>query len=468
MLKFFRFLSALLFSVISLFLFYSAIRRAIPYSQSYPYAILGWLSLGLFVMMCRPLHSLKVFSYRVFLTLAWLSPTVILVSFLQSGWFGFGALSPQFFFSVALIFGIPLYIAIRKSSSENLQILRENLLHCVILLISVIATLGVLELSFRILGQKPYIPIKFSESFTRQSSIPGLLFELQPNHTWKMQYPTNPRDYFDDDNTITFKTNSSGFRDTEFELEKKSDRYRIALLGDSFGFGYGVRKEDGVADRIEVLLGRNIKKKVEVYNFSVVGYSTMEEAILLESTVLKYQPDLIIVWFYINDPKYLGRLEDIQSDLFKVFPVLRKHSSFFYFFGSRFDEIIPRKKTVEIFRALYQDGDKRWMNCEESLRKMGQLAAENGIPIYLFFHPVLYDLREEYPFSDIHQKVIETAEGFGIKAYDLLDAFKDKDEKTFWIHPQDMHPNEIAHEIAAEFVVGVLTEQEFEKGGAGR
>jgi lysophospholipase L1-like esterase len=316
-----------------------------------------------------------------------------------------------------------------------------------------------MEISLQILGYEPYTQVKITERFASKPDLPGLIYVLKPNHSWGIRYPTNPRDYFDDDNTIHIKTNSMGYRDSEFNIEKDPSTLRIALLGDSFAFGYGVRKKDCVADRIEEIMGEITRKNVEVYNFSVLGYSTVEEAILLEYRVLKYHPDIVIVNFCINDPEYRGVLDDIQSDLYKVFPVLRRYSSLFYIFGSRFDSVIPRKKTIDMFRAVYRDEDQRWIECEKSLQKMGHIALKNNIPIYLFFHPLMYGLQGNYLFKDIHRKVIETASRYGLKAYDLLDIFKGRDEYSLWVHPQDMHPNEIAHEIIAEYMTSVIMDE---------
>jgi hypothetical protein len=186
------------------------------------------------------------------------------------------------------------------------------------------------------------------------------------------------------------------------------------------------------------------------------------ESILLDERILVYEPDVVIIWFYINDPEHYGVMEDIQSDLYKVFPKLREYSSVLYLVGSRFDNIIPRSETIAKFRRMYRDEDRRWVACEKSLKRIGRIASHNSLPVYLFFHPVLYNLEGGYLFKDIHTKVIETATRYGIIAYDLLDIFEGHDSRTLWVHPQDMHPNEIAHEIAAEYVASKLVQNEFD------
>ncbi len=457
----FRLPVAFMLGLISLMVFTFSLFRPIPYSRSYFFALFGWFLLSCSLVLWRSFLSMRIEAYRVLISLAWLCPTLLLITLPQAFRAGFGARSALFLLSVGFVFGVPILMTVKKLSSVREKELRESFIQCIVLVVSLSLLFGVLELSMRIMGHAPYKPVEMTESFATRSEIPGLMFQLKPNHRWGIRYPSDPRGVFGEDNTVSISTNSLGYRDSEFVTKKRSTEFRIALLGDSLGFGYGVRKENGVADRIEEILWRMTGTPVEVYNFSVIGYSTVEEAILLEKRILDYEPDAVIIWFYINDPEHYGVMEDIQSDYYKVFPKLRNYSSVLYLVGSRFDNMIPRSETIEKFRSMYRDEDPRWVACENSLQRMGRIGSENGLPVYLFFHPVLYNLKEGYLFRDIHNKVIETAARCGIIAYDLLDVFEGQDARTLWVHPQDMHPNEIAHEMAAEYVASRLYQKEF-------
>ena len=58
----------------------------------------------------------------------------------------------------------------------------------------------------------------------------------------------------------------------------------------------------------------------EVLNFGVSGYSTDHYYLLLNKTVLDYNPDLVIIGFYANDFGDTGndKMQDYPKPLFRI------------------------------------------------------------------------------------------------------------------------------------------------------
>jgi hypothetical protein len=86
-----------------------------------------------------------------------------------------------------------------------------------------------------------------------------------------------------------------GFRDDGFQ-----GGLRIAILGDSYVFGYGVDQGETFAARLEERLRRR-GIAADVINAGVPGYAGMQERILLEKHVLPLHPALVLVGVYEND-----------------------------------------------------------------------------------------------------------------------------------------------------------------------
>ncbi len=115
------------------------------------------------------------------------------------------------------------------------------------------------------------------------------------------------------DGQWNFDINRQGFRDRrDFVYDKPPGVVRILVLGDSFTIGY----EAGQDETYPAVLERELKRRgyaVEVLNSGVSGFSTAEELIFMEEEGFKYQPDLVLLGYFINDPE-----DNVRSGLFNL------------------------------------------------------------------------------------------------------------------------------------------------------
>lgn len=97
------------------------------------------------------------------------------------------------------------------------------------------------------------------------------------------------------------RTNSLGFRDREFARDRTPGTTRIAVLGDSFIWGYGTETAGKrFTDQLEAKL-RGERFEAEVYNFGIAGWGTDQEYLAYRSIVAEYRPDVVVLSYYIND-----------------------------------------------------------------------------------------------------------------------------------------------------------------------
>jgi hypothetical protein len=71
----------------------------------------------------------------------------------------------------------------------------------------------------------------------------------------------------------------------------------IAVVGDSFTFGFGVNDDETFIHRLDQRLGMD----THVMNFAVPGYSTDQEALLIEERVLPRAPTEILLVVYLGN-----------------------------------------------------------------------------------------------------------------------------------------------------------------------
>jgi hypothetical protein len=98
--------------------------------------------------------------------------------------------------------------------------------------------------------------------------------------------------------------NPAGFRDREHPLDKPDPVYRIAVLGDEYSEAAPVALRDTWWWQLEPQLQRcdfQPGKLIEVLNFGVAGYSTAQELMLLQTRVMRYAPDLVLLQFAPDD-----------------------------------------------------------------------------------------------------------------------------------------------------------------------
>lgn len=108
----------------------------------------------------------------------------------------------------------------------------------------------------------------------------------QPNQRARF----NHRDF-----SVDVSINSHGFRDTEYSIERTA-KMRMLVLGDSFGWGFGVEQQERFSEIIE-----NAHPDWEIINTSVSGYGTDQSYLSLKRQGLKFKPDVVLLLFYEND-----------------------------------------------------------------------------------------------------------------------------------------------------------------------
>lgn len=92
--------------------------------------------------------------------------------------------------------------------------------------------------------------------------------------------------------SISFRTNSIGFRDHEIDYE--DNRPKAVILGDSFLMGLGVEEKERFANLLA-----DFYKDIQIVNFGIMGYATKNEYAVLREYGEKLKPRQTVI--AIND-----------------------------------------------------------------------------------------------------------------------------------------------------------------------
>jgi hypothetical protein len=289
------------------------------------------------------------------------------------------------------------------------------------------------------------------DSIRMRPTIPEVPFLLRPNSETIHYFGSDPRGYFDDGATLTYRTNSLGFRGPETSLKKPTGTFRIVGLGDSFTFGTGVRQEDTFLAVLEKTLNATRGHiSFEVINFGVMGFNTTHEVSLLQHIGVTYDPDAVVICFFLNDADGCGTHEIFNAATKQDIPFWRRHSRLLDYIATRFERRLAVRSLVESYHNSFRDDSIGWISAQRALKKAKAISKQHGFHLVLMIFPVLWNLSESYPFVDIHDTIVSFSERSLIPVLDLLPAFNGFDGPELWVHPNNQHPNERAHKIAAQ------------------
>jgi lysophospholipase L1-like esterase len=107
---------------------------------------------------------------------------------------------------------------------------------------------------------------------------------------------------------VELSTNSATLRDREYSKEKPAGVYRIVALGDSTTLGWGAPIDQTAPKLIERELNNTgTAGRFEVLNAGVGNYNTVQEVEHYLTIDRAFQPDLVILEYFINDAEPVPR-----------------------------------------------------------------------------------------------------------------------------------------------------------------
>ncbi len=267
-----------------------------------------------------------------------------------------------------------------------------------------------------------------------------------------------------------YSFNSRGLRDYEYPYQKPPGVFRILGLGDSTTFGQGVVLEDTYLKKLEKRLNEAaLDPRFEVINCGRQAWNTTQELEFLRTEGLKYQPDMLIVGFSLNDPEPVENTRTYA--LASLLPPLLEERlawSYFYFFirfrYSLFLEGSGLKSSyVDYLKVLYDPArNEGWPEFVAALKGIAEVGRELGIKVLLVLSPVMARDFDRYPFLEEHRQVRDLGLQSGMLVVESLPYFQNQglDGTSLWVTPWDAHPNAFAHQLFSDAIYQALVDND--------
>jgi len=267
----------------------------------------------------------------------------------------------------------------------------------------------------------------------KMPSDAGMVFEHRPQATARLM-------------NVDIEINSDGLRDQEYPIDSEHAS-RMIFLGDSLTLGWGVEREDTFEYLLEERFNEQGRERVEILNFGIGNYNTAQEVALFVKKGLKYAPDKVVVFYFVNDAEPTPQVSGWE---------VLGHSRLITFYWSRVNILISRYSGGADFLGqygdLYQEGQPGWEATKAAFKELRELCARNGIELQVVLLPELHDLKTP-PFRRQYAMVEQFLMAEAISVLDLTPSFSvfDDDPTNLWVALDDAHPNSQAHRLIADF-----------------
>ncbi|HNW58985.1 MAG TPA: SGNH/GDSL hydrolase family protein [bacterium] len=265
------------------------------------------------------------------------------------------------------------------------------------------------------------------------------------------------------DFSIQVNINSQGLRDDEYPLPRSAKR-RMLILGDSFGWGFGVEYNERFSEILE-------KKHPnwEIINTSVCGYGTDQQLLYLRRNGLNFKPDVVLLLFchndfednstpaqywynkpcfeLFNDTLQLKNTPVPGATLLQKFDRLLLGQTYLYArIYSHLLAITGQSGQGSSKLARSEDGEeslsRKFRLTGRLIKAIHDLCGENGIQFILVSVPMRAGLKKEY--------LAETSIKEAISYLPLDGYFAPISEATSF--PHDQHWNRHGNQVAAEAI----------------
>jgi lysophospholipase L1-like esterase len=262
--------------------------------------------------------------------------------------------------------------------------------------------------------------------------------------------------------------NSHGLRDVERPWEKPPGVKRVLVLGDSFTFGMKVEASSNYPKALEALLNEASGKwRYDIINAGVVAYSLCQERKWLEIKGWRYEPDLVVVGFFGDDPHCQGEVSGRRFAEQKAYRTFTRVSVLYNFLKNSYN--ILSSKYLERLRPAWTGGiesralylqrnkftnisEKEWAGVAGDLEYIEKEVGLRGAKLLVVVIPDVGQLGSP-ELQSPNRKLLDICESSDLACIDTTPLIEEAAQPlSLYLYPLDAHLSPAGHRLVARAI----------------
>lgn len=272
---------------------------------------------------------------------------------------------------------------------------------------------------------------RYAKLLKRKSDNPDVGHEHIPNSHARLQ-------------NVDVSINSLGMRGP---LPRSNATHRIAIIGDSVAFGWGVSESETLRGQLEKLL----PKDIDIINAGVGNLNLFQATSHWNDISQHIDADILVVL-----PTPRSTVQHIQENSSWLI-----RNSVLAALGTTFFKQLISGQYGE--QALIDGLKDRWNNKQgeailrQAFDSLDSYAKTHNAHVLIVNIPDSHDFNN-YKFGFIDDKLEDLSERYGFRFYNPLQSLKGPPSKQYWASSDDIHLNGAAFKIIAEAIDPIIDE----------
>lgn len=253
--------------------------------------------------------------------------------------------------------------------------------------------------------------------------------------------------------------NELGLRDEDWSAGDLPGVRRIAFVGDSYTYGWGI---EDPADRFPDLIEKALNdrgQRVQTMNIAKPGWGTSDQIQPIKDMVNHYGVDEVVLCYVPNDiEKLLPRTDAFDPTEPPIVRWFNLDSSVFADYLYRL-LVLPHSPTVKGYMDWLGEGfasEPAWRAHQSDLGEIISFCRDKNVPLRVVLLPFIAGETEKFKPQAIHATLKAFFEKNGVPVVDLLPVILEENPRDLIVNELDGHPNEKAHAMFAEKIKAAL------------